>query len=197
MFGNYPKNIKLKNGKTVTIHPMEKTDSDALKLYFQNLRPEDTLFMRDDVSRPEVIDKMIRDLDYEYVVPLIAMYDKRIVGVSSIHRNRHSWDSHIGHIRVSALPEFQGTGLGYNLAREIFVVAQSMHIDIVIAEMPSIQESAINVFEKLGFHRAATFENHVKDKQGNYHDLVVMRVDVMAIMDKMLQAIREWEDKGG
>ena len=197
MFSNYPKIVKLKDGRKVSIHPMEKSDGKALREYFSKLRPEDKLFMRDDVSSPEVVQKMIDDIDYEYTVPLVAVFEGEIVGVSSIHRNRHSWDSHVGHIRVSAAPKFQGSGLGYNLTREIFVIAQSMHIDIIIAEMPSTQERAVSVFEKLGFQKAATFKKHVKDKYGNYLDLVVMRVDVMEIMDKMLQTIREWEDKGG
>jgi len=197
MFSNYPKTVKLKDGRKVVIHPMEKTDGDKLKKYFDTLRPDDKLFMRDDVSNPAVVKKMIDDIDYEYTVPLVAVYEDEIVGVSSIHRNRHSWDSHVGHIRVSAAPKFQGTGLGYNLTREIFVIAQSMHIDIIIAEMPSVQTTAIKVFEKLGFQKAVTFKKHVKDKYGSYLDLVVMRVDVMEIMDNLLQTIREWEDKGG
>ena len=197
MFSNYPKMVKLKDGRSVVIHPMEKTDGEKLKKYFDTLRADDKLFMRDDVSNPAVVKKMIDDIDYEYTVPLVAVFEDEIVGVSSIHRNRHSWDSHVGHIRVSAAPKFQGTGLGYNLTREIFVIAQSMHIDIIIAEMPNIQTTAIKVFEKLGFQKAVTFKNHVKDNYGNYHDLVVMRVDVMEIMDNLLQTIREWEDKGG
>ena len=134
MFSNYPKEIHLKDGRQVTIQPMEKTDGDQLLEYFQSFRPEDKLFMRDDVTNPKVIQKWVDDLDYEYVVPLLAFYEGKIVGVSSLHRNQHGWDSHVGHIRVSVRPEFQGSRLGYNLSREIFVVAQSMHIDIVIAE---------------------------------------------------------------
>ncbi|MBC8277861.1 MAG: GNAT family N-acetyltransferase [FCB group bacterium] len=197
MFSNFPKEIHLKDGRKVTIQPMEKTDGDQLLEYFQSFRPEDRLFMRDNVTDPKVIQKWVEDLDYEYVVPLLAFHEGKIVGISSLHRNQHGWDSHVGHIRVSVRPEFQGSRLGYNLSREIFVVAQSMHIDIVIAEMPSIQNGAIKIFEKLGFNKEHVFENHVKDHEGNIHDLVVMRADIVLIMDNMLQAIRDWEDKGG
>lgn len=197
MFSNFPKEVHLKDGRKVTIQPMEKTDGGQLLEYFQSFRPEDRLFMRDNVTNPKVIQKWVDDLDYEYVVPLLAFHEGIIVGVASLHRNQHGWDSHVGHIRVSVRPEFQGSRLGYNLSREIFVVAQSMHIDIVIAEMPSIQTGAIKVFEKLGFNKEHVFKNHVKDHEGDLHDLVVMRADIVLIMDNMLQAIRDWEDKGG
>ncbi len=198
MFSNYPKEIELKDGRKVTIHPMERSDSEALKEYFKSLSPQDRLFMRDDVLDPKVVQKWVDNLDYEYVVPLTAVNrEGRIVGVASVHRNFHSWDSHVGHIRVSVAPDYQSVGLGYKLAREIFVIAQSMHIDYLIAEMPSSQTGAIKVFEKLGFHKKVTFENHIKDHNGNYHDLVVMRADIMEMMDRMLQAIRDKEDRGG
>lgn len=197
MFSNYPKHIKLKDERKVVIRPLEKSDGAAMKAYFDTLRPEDKLFMRDDVSDPKIIQKWIEDLDYVYVVPLGAFEGDKIIGISSIHRNQNTWDSHVGHIRLSIAPNYQGSGLGYNLAREIFVIAQSMHIDIVIAEMPSVQELAIKIFTKLGFNKEHVFKNHVRDRKGIYHDLVVMRVDIMEVMSDMLEKIREWEDKGG
>jgi RimJ/RimL family protein N-acetyltransferase len=197
MFSNYPKTIKLKDDRQIVIHPMDKSDGEALKAYFQSLRFEDKLYMRDDVSDPKVIQKWIDELDYINIVPLVAVYEGKIVGVASLHRNSNSWDSHVGHIRVSVTPKFQGSGLGFELTREIFIIAQSMHIDIGIAEMPKEHKSAIHILSKLGFTTEHIFKDHVRDRKGIFHDLVVMRIDIKAVLNDMLDKIREWEDKGG
>ncbi|NQS98325.1 MAG: GNAT family N-acetyltransferase [candidate division Zixibacteria bacterium] len=197
MFANYPKQVLMKNGQKVTIRPMEKKDGDALLEFFRSLRPEEKQNLRDDVTNPEIIQKWVDKLDYDYVVPMLAFVGDMIVADASLHRNTTGWSRHVGQIRVSVHHDFQGIGLGYQMARELFVIAQSMHIDKVLAEMMDVQTGAVKVFEKLGFKTEHTFKNHVRDLDGNLHDLIVMSADIIEIMDRMLQAIRDHEDRGG
>lgn len=197
MFSNYPKTIHLKDGRKVNVRPMEKGDGEKLLEFFCSLRPEDKMNMRDDVTNPKTIKKWVDNLDYEHIVPMIAWDGDKIVADASIHRNTTGWSRHVGQIRVSVHHEYQGVGLGYQMAREIFVIAQSMHIDKVLAEMMDVQTGAQNVFKKLGFKMEHKFKNHVRDLEGKLHDLIVMSVDINEIMDKMLQAMRDYEDRGG
>lgn len=197
MFSNYPKQVLMKNGQKVTIRPMEKKDGDALLEFFSSLRPEDKQNLRDDVTNPKIIQKWVNKIDYDYVVPMLAFVGDRIVADASLHRNTTGWSQHVGQIRVSVHHDFQGIGLGYQMARELFVIAQSMHIDKVLAEMMDVQTGAVKVFERLGFKTEHTFKNHVRDLDGNLHDLIVMSADIIEIMDRMLQAIRNHEDRGG
>ena len=197
MFSNYPKQVLLKDGQKATIRPMDKNDGDALLEFFRGLRPEDRQNMRDDVTNTKIIQKWVDKLDYEYVVPMLACVGDRVVADASLHRNTTGWSRHVGQIRVSVHHDFQGVGLGYRMARELFVIAQSMHIDKVLAEMMDVQTEAVKVFDKLGFKKEHTFKNHVRDLDGKLHDLIVMSVDINEIMDKMLQTIRDHEDRGG
>ena len=197
MFINYPKDVSLKDGRKVTIRPMEKEDGDELLKFFKELKPEDKQNMRDDVTDPDVVQKWVDNLDYDFVFPLLAVYEGRIVADATMHRNTHGWSKHVGQIRLTVHQDFQGAGLGYHMAREIFVIAQSMHIDKVLAEMMSTQTGAMSVFEKLGFKKEHTFKNHVRNLKGQIHDLVVMSVDINELMSKQENAVREYEDKGG
>ena len=197
MFINYPKDVSLKDGRKVTIRPMEKEDGNELLKFFKELKPEDKQNMRDDVTNPDVVQKWVDNLDYDFVFPLLAVYEGRIVADATMHRNTHGWSKHVGQIRLTVHQDFQGAGLGYHMAREIFVIAQSMHIDKVLAEMMSTQTGAMSVFEKLGFKTEHTFKNHVRNLKGQIHDLVVMSVDINELMAKQENAVREYEDKGG
>lgn len=197
MFINYPKDVSLKDGRKVTIRPMEKEDGNELLKFFKELKPEDKQNMRDDVTDPDVVQKWVDNLDYDFVFPLLAVYEGRIVADATMHRNTHGWSKHVGQIRLTVHQDFQGAGLGYHMAREIFVIAQSMHIDKVLAEMMSTQTGAMSVFEKLGFKTEHTFKNHVRNLKGQIHDLVVMSVDINELMAKQENAVREYEDKGG
>ena len=198
MLAPYPKEAATKDGKKFIIRPMTREDGPALLTFFRSLREEDRLCMRDDVTNPDIVQKWVDNLDYDHIFPLLAFASNgNVVANASLHRNTHGWSKHVGQIRVSVHHDYQSVGLGYKMAREIFVIAQSMQIDKVMAEMMDIQQGAINVFEKLGFHQEHIFKNHVRDKHGNIHDLVVMSVDISALMAKWEEAVRGSEDRGG
>ena len=197
MFACYPRDVALKDGRIVSIRPMNKEDGPSLLEFFRSLREEDRMFLRDDVVDPDLINRWVEDLDYNKVVPLLGIAEGKIVADASIHRNKERWAQHVGQIRVVVHPDFQGSGLGYWMTREIFVVAHSMKIEKVLAELMDPQVGAVNVFERLGFHKEHVFKNHVRDIEGNYHDLIVMSVDINELMDQWVQAVRDSEDRGG
>ncbi len=197
MFACYPRDIALKDGRIVTIRPMNKDDGDKLLEFFRSLPEEERMFLRDDVVDPALIQKWVEEMDYERVVPLLGLHEGCLVADASIHRNKERWASHIGQIRVVVHPDFQGSGLGYWMTREIFVIAHSMKIEKVLAEMMDVQPGAVKVFEKLGFRQEHVFKKHVCDLEGKYHNLVVMSVDINELMDTWVQAVRDSEDRGG
>jgi GNAT superfamily N-acetyltransferase len=197
MFRSYPKKVSLKDGRKVVVRQMTKDDGPALLEFFRSLRDEDRLCMRDDVTNPKIIQGWVDNLNYEYVVPLLAFYQDKLVADASIHRNLQGWTRHVGQIRVSVHPQFQGLGLGFLMAKEIFTIAQSMHIDKVLAEMMDIQTDAVKVFSKLGFRIEHRYKNHVRDLDGKIHDLIVMSADINELMDSLYQTISDSEDKGG
>jgi len=60
----YPKDVKLKDGSTVTLKPFERKDKEALFTFFQRLPEGDRIFLKDDVSDPAIIDRWATELNY-------------------------------------------------------------------------------------------------------------------------------------
>jgi len=186
----FPKEAVLRDMTRVTIRPMVPGDTGPLLAFFRRLPPEERQFLRDDVTRPEVIEDWGRGLDYERVFPLLAEHDDRIIGDATLHRPG-GWMRHVGEIRVVTDPFFRRRGLASILAREIFYLALQAGLDKMVAEMAADQIAARKVFEKLGFQVEARFTRHIQDVQGSKHDLIVLSTDIPALMQKMEESFFE------
>jgi hypothetical protein len=58
---------------------------------------------------------------------------------------------------------------------DLVKLAMGMGVEKIVAEFVSgIEDAAMRGVEKLDFFKAAVLEKHVKDPEGNYHDLVIM-----------------------
>ena len=181
----FPKQITLRDRSVVTLRPMVREDKDELLAFFRRLPPEDRQFLKDDVTRAEIIEAWARDLNYDRVLPILAEFEGRIVGDATLHRQAYGWMRHVGEIRVVTDPYLRRRGLATAMAREIFYLALQVGLDKMVAEMVGGQVAAIKVFGKLGFQQEARLANHVVDLQGRKHDLVIMTTDIPTLMQKM------------
>jgi RimJ/RimL family protein N-acetyltransferase len=182
---SFPKQITLRDQTAVTLRPMVRADKDELLAFFRRLPPEDRQFLKDDVTRPEIIEGWARDLNYDRVLPILGEFEGRIVGDATLHRQAYGWMRHVGEIRVVTDAYFRRRGLASAMAREIFYLALQEGLDKMVAEMVADQVAAIKVFKKLGFQQEARLANHVVDLQGRKHDLVILTTDIPALMQKM------------
>lgn len=197
MFKDYPKTKKLKDGTTVTLRPMKTSDEKALYDFFINLRPEDRLFLKDDVTDPKVIHEWAKHIDFEKIIPILAFDGRKVVGDATLHRAAHGWSRHVGEIRMVTSPEYRRKGLGLILAKEIFMLAQYLGIEKGEAEVMDLQEGAIHVFETIGFQKECLLKDHVKDLQGRKHDLIIMTQDISKLWERMDKMLLDAEDHGG
>ena len=181
----FPKEVTLRDNTVVTLRPMVREDRDELLAFFRRLSPEDRHFLKDDVTRAEIIEAWARDLDYDRVLPILAECEGRIVGNATLHRQPYGWMRHVGEIRVVTDAYFRRRGLASAMARELFYVALQEGLDKMVAEMAADQVAAIKVFEKLGFQQEARLANHVIDLHGRKHDLVILTTDIPALVQKM------------
>lgn len=181
----FPKQITLRDRSVVTLRPMVREDKDELLAFFRRLPPEDRQFLKDDVTRAEIIETWARELNYDRVLPILAEFEGRIVGDATLHRQAFGWMRHVGEIRVVTDPYLRRRGLATAMAREIFYLALQVGLDKMVAEMVGGQVAAIKVFGKLGFQQEARLANHVVDLQGRKHDLVIMTTDIPTLMQKM------------
>ena len=181
----FPKSVQLQDGTVVTLRPMVREDRDGLLDFFRRLSPEDRQFLKDDVARPEIVEDWTRSLDYDRILPILAVHEERIVGDATLHRQPHGWMRHVGEIRMATDPFFRRRGLATVLAREIFYLALQAGLDKMVAEVAADQVAALKVFGRLGFQQEARLAGQIVDLHGRKHDLVILTTDIPALMAKM------------
>ena len=184
----YPKTIKLKDGTEVVLRPLARDDFDDLHLFFRDLPDGDRLFLRHDVSDPQMIRKWTEELDYDRVIPLVALDDDRIVATGSLHIMAHGWMEHVGHIRLVTARSHRQRGLGGLIARELVNLAGGRNLEKLQAHVIADNEGAVRMFETVGFKTVAVLEGMVKDQAGRERNLAIM-VNSVA---NLTQIMEEW-----
>ena len=171
---NYPKHLSLEDGTPLTLRPLLKDDEAALLKYFGSLPPEDRLCLKEDVTDPKVIENWIYELDYDNVLPLIALHNGNIVGDATLHFSRIGWTKHQGEVRLTTSTQYRVRGLGTILVQNLIDIATSLGLEQISIEIPPVMDKAFYLFEKMGFKEVAHLQGFVRDLQGNESDLVLM-----------------------
>ena len=170
----YPKKTALRDGTLLTLRPLRKEDQQDLHEYFLRMSPEDRMGLKDDVTDPEVIEKWIYDLDYDVVLPMLALVDERIVANATLHFNQIGWTKHQGEIRITNDPEFRQKGLATRLIQELIEIAAYFGLEQLTAEIAPALADTPTIFSKLGFNEVGSLRGFVKDANGNDADLILM-----------------------
>ncbi len=170
----YPKQIALRDGTRLTFRPMSREDADRLWEFFNQIPPDDKVYLREDVSRKDVIERWAESLDYERILPILALDGDRVVGDTTLHRQKTGWKQRVGMLRIQIATDYRHRGLGTAMLREMRHLAEKSALRHIVAEVIEEQEGAIRAFEKLGFRRAVVYRNFVNDSKGRLHNLVVL-----------------------
>ena len=170
----YPKNISLRDGTEVLLRSLIPQDRADVGEFFERVPEEDRAFLKEDLLNRYEVEVWLDQIDLDRETVIVALADRRIVGTAVLQRQRHGWSRHVGEIRIVAEPSFRRRGLGHALAEAIIDLAQHSGLEKLLAEMVSDRAEPIRVFKRLGFKTEATFNDQVKDRHGNTHDLLVM-----------------------
>jgi L-amino acid N-acyltransferase YncA len=171
---DFPKKINLEDGTAITLRPLLKDDEPAFLAYFQSLAPEERVELKEEVTDPKVIENWMENLDYDMVLPLIALDKDRIVGAAVLQFNLSAWTRHQGEVSLSTNPRYRVKGLGTLLMQTLEDVAVKMGLEQLTAEIPPKLAKAFYLFEKWGFEKAAVLEGFAMDKDGQESDIVLM-----------------------
>ena len=170
----FPKNLNLSDGTTVTLRPLIPQDRAEVGEFFERVPHDDRAFLKEDLLNRYEVEVWLDEIDIDRETVIVALAGKRIVGTAVLGRQRHGWSRHVGEIRIVGDPAFRRRGLGHLLADVIMDLAQKIGLEKLLAQMVSDRPEPIRVFKRLGFRTEATFNDQVKDRHGNTHDLLVM-----------------------
>lgn len=173
----YPRDTSV--GDTgITLREMAAGDQPAMLRFARSLPPHDLLFLRRDITRAASVDEWVRDIESGEITTILALVGDDIVGYSSVQRSHLDWSAHVAEMRVLIVEAMRHKGLGKLLIGEAFALALAAGVEKMIAQMTVDQKGAIAAFEGLGFRPEALLRDHVKDREGRKHDLLVLSHDV-------------------
>ena len=141
------KTIKLRDGTSISIRPLHKEDGPALLSFFTALPKDDRLFLKEDVTKEEVINRWVEELNFDKVVAIVAEKDSAIIGDATLHLSQRGWHKHMAEIRCVVSREYQQKGVGTALMRELVAHAVEKRILKLSATMMDIQKSALKAFD--------------------------------------------------
>ena len=84
------------------------------------------------------------------------------------------WSDHVGELRLVVDPETRGRGLGRDLARWALLQAVDCGLGKLVVEVVAEQDGAVAMFQALGFHAEGLLRDHVRDRDGELRDLVLL-----------------------
>jgi L-amino acid N-acyltransferase YncA len=181
---DYPRTVAV-DGGTVTLRYMRPSDGEAILAFARSLPPHDLLFLRRDITQPAAIENWRHGLEAGTIWSVLAERDGTIQGYATIDRGELSWSPHVAELRVLVAAPMRGRGLGRLLTQEAFALALGLGIEKMVAQMTLDQKGAIMVFEGMGFRPEALLRDHVKDREGVKHDLLVLSRDVVKFQAQM------------
>ncbi|MFM9828902.1 MAG: N-acetyltransferase family protein [Sphingomonas sp.] len=164
-----------------TLRRFEATDTLAMLAFTKTLPEHDLLFLSRDVQHPRVVDAWAAAIGDGSIDSLVAEDGGQIVGTAALVRDPLGWSTHVGEVRLLVSPTRRGAGLGRDLLEAIFAVAHAHGLEKLVAQMTPDQAGSVALFESLGFRGEALLRDHVRDRAGHLHDLVILSLRLRAV----------------
>jgi ribosomal protein S18 acetylase RimI-like enzyme len=152
----------------VKIVALGAEQADALVTFFSRLPNEDLTLMREDVTESDIV-RGWADRPAHWV----ALDDDAVVGFAAV-RPLPSWSDHVGDLRLVVDSAHRRAGIGRTLARHALTDAVRAGRRKIVVELATDQEHALAMFNSLGFTGEALLRDHIRDRQGNLRDLIML-----------------------
>jgi L-amino acid N-acyltransferase YncA len=173
----YPKTIDC-GGSNLTLRKFGSADLAAMTEFALALPRHDLLFLARDIRHPKVLSAWLASIADGEIDSLVALDGDRIVGSTAVVRDELGWSPHVAELRILIAEDMRGKGLGRMLVQHCFADAIDAGAEKLIARMTPDQRGAISLFEELGFRGEALLRDHVRDLDGQVHDLAILSLDV-------------------
>jgi ribosomal protein S18 acetylase RimI-like enzyme len=151
------------------VRPAGAGDLDALLAFLERIPEGERAFFKEDLDRPSVERWFTGGRGRRAV----AAQDGEVVGYVAVIPQL-GWSDHVGEVRLVVEPEHRRSGVGRALARHAVLAATELGLQKLLVEVVAEQEGAVGMFEALGFRAEGLLRDHVRDRDGALHDLILL-----------------------
>jgi ribosomal protein S18 acetylase RimI-like enzyme len=144
-------------------------DAERLVDFFGELPDGDLMFIKEDVTDAHAVRAWSTRGGQDWV----ALDGDVITGFVAV-RLLAGWSDHVGELRLVVHPDRRREGFGRALARHALTEAVRAGRGKVVVELAADQTPALAMFASLGFTGEALLREHIRDRDGELHDLVML-----------------------
>ncbi len=152
------------------VRPLAPDLAAPLEAFFRRVPESDHNSFAEDVFEPGRMESWLQDSRARRAV---AVDGDAVVGYLAV-LPLVGWSAHVASLRVVVDPAARGKGVGRALSRHGLTTGLEMGLAKLVVEVVVDAVPAIGMFEDLGFEPEALLRDHVRDKTGQLHDLVVL-----------------------
>ncbi len=175
----FPVHTALEDGTPCVVRPLEPSDESAFRELHFVIPEEHRLFIKQRIQDGSLFREWCTEPDFEKNLPLLAFIDARLVALGTLHQRQGGWKRHIGKVTMLTHPDHRGLGLIDRLVGEIVQVARHCGLTRLEAELNGERKVAIKAMATAGFNELVRLPGYIQDMQGDYHDYVLMGLDLM------------------
>lgn len=157
----------------MAVVPLGPERCDALLKFFAALPEGDLTFIREEVTDPDTVRSWASGSGAGGRWVAVDDDSDEVAGYVAV-RPLQGWSDHVGEIRLVVDPSRRGSGLGRELARRAVAEGVGSGLTKLVVEVVAEQGAALALFTELGFSGEALLVDHIRDRNGDLRDLMVL-----------------------
>jgi L-amino acid N-acyltransferase YncA len=155
----------------VAVVELRPEHCNALLRFFAALPEGDLTFIKEEVTDPSTVRSWTSG--EAAGGRWVAVEGDEVSGYVAV-RPLPGWSDHVGEVRLVVAPSARGSGLGRELTRRALVEAVGSGLSKLVVEIVAEQGAALALFTELGFTGEALLVDHIRDRNGELRDLMVL-----------------------
>lgn len=152
------------------IRALAAGDEAALSALFAGLDERDLTVIREDMTDPAGLADLVQGRGLRWIA---TADDGAVLGYASLNR-LPGWSDHVGELRLVVGPASRGTGIGRKLVQQALKEGFAGGLSKVMIELATDEDRVLTMFSELGFTGEALLRDHIRDRNGELRDLIVL-----------------------
>jgi putative acetyltransferase len=163
--------VTLKDGRKVRLRFLTADDKEKLFRMFSSMS-EKALEWSMTPYTMENIERLVNNLPT--LIALVAEYQDKIVGYTSIHKFPHPRRKGLGDLAIYLHQSFHNVGLGTAMTERLLQLAKNEKMHRIELTVVGENKIALRLYEKFGFQIEGVSKDAFYGQDGKYHDIVNM-----------------------
>lgn len=165
----------------IEIRKQTSDDLDALLAFYAAIPADELTFLKEELHDRRTVESWLRD---HHSTRGLACEGDTVAGVVSVVP-LVGWSDHVGEVRLVVAPACRRRGVGRALARWALLAALGAGLQKLMVEVVAEQEGAVAMFQSLGFRPEAVLQNHIRARDGQTRDLILLAHPVVEQWEAM------------